>query len=109
MASDTPHHVQDELRYGALFIQHIKSLSHETPFCFHDLQQIRELTREQLAERFERECSSLTETIRTQPPEAAAAIFHQKRGQHSASAGDFWLVGDAAASLIDLLISVFSD
>ncbi len=99
--------MQLPIAYGEEFVRHLTALSRQTPFNYKDLQQIKAMNREDLAERLKSECPQISDFVLLNSAREVAERVHQKRMELAvASARSSSVQG--AASLLEFVVQLFS-
>lgn len=96
-----------QIPYGEEFLQHLTAMGRQTPFSYKDLQQIKAMSREDLAERLKSECPQIAEFVRQNSACEVAELVHLKRAEIAAAASH-GSVAEGAASLLELVVELFS-
>jgi hypothetical protein len=99
--------VQEQASYGELFVKHLTALSRQTPFNYKDLQQIKAMHREDLAERLKSECPEISDFVLSRTAKEVAERVHQKR-MELAAAASHGAGAHGAASLLEFVVQLFS-
>lgn len=94
-----------ERTYGSEFIEHLQGLSRQTPYNYSDLQQVKAMTQQQLADWILKDCKKVSEIIVANPAVDAAAIIHKQRTEAAAANAD---AVQGSLSLVELICHVFS-
>lgn len=100
--------VQEQSSYGEQFVKHLTALSRQTPFNYKDLQQIKAMNREHLAERLKSECPQIAEFVLLNSARDVAERVHQKRMELAAGASH-GAGAHVAASLLEFVVQLFSE
>ncbi|MFN9721280.1 MAG: hypothetical protein ACK58L_21490 [Planctomycetota bacterium] len=64
--------------YGSEFLQHLKAMAQTTPYHYEDLQKIKTMTQQELAEKLSMDCQPFAAIILSNDPKTAARLVHQK-------------------------------
>ena len=99
--------MQPPIPYGEEFVRHLTTLSRQTPFNYKDLQQIKAMNREDLAERLKSECPQISEFVLLNSAREVAERVHQKRMELAAASTRSSSV-QGAASLLEFVVQLFS-
>jgi len=99
--------VQLPIAYGEEFVRHLTALSRQTPFNYKDLQQIKAMNREDLAERLKSECPQISDFVLLNSAREVAERVHQKRMELAAASTRSSSV-QGAASLLEFVVQLFS-
>ena len=76
--------MKEQIAYGEEFLRHLTALSRQSPFNYKDLQQIKAMNREDLAERLKSECPQISEFVLLSSTREVAERVHQKRMEFAA-------------------------
>lgn len=98
--------MSEQVTYGTQFLNHLTALSRQTPFLYQDLQQIKAMDREQLAERLKAECPQVAELVMSKSAEEIAALVHSRRMELAAASTGASAAG--ATSLLELIFQMFA-
>lgn len=97
----------EQLTYGAQFLKHLTALSRQTPFSYSDLQQIKAMSREELAGKLKSECPQIAEIMLVKSSNEVAELVHSRRMELvAASTGASKAAG--ATSLLELIFQIFA-
>ena len=99
--------MKEQIAYGEEFLRHLTALSRQSPFNYKDLQQIKAMNREDLAERLKSECAQISEFVLLSSTREVAERVHQKRMEFAAASSRSSGV-QGAASLLELMVQLFS-
>ena len=99
--------MQEQASYGEQFVKHLTALSRQTPFNYKDLQQIKAMNREDLAERLKSECPQIAEFVLLNSARDVAERVHQKRMELAAAASD-GAGAHGAVLLLEFVVELFS-
>ena len=93
--------------YGEKFLQHLTALARQTPYQYKDLQQIKTMEREDLAERLKSECPDVARLVQMKSPEEVAELVHRKRSEIGAAVSGS-STAQGVGSLLDLVVQLFA-
>jgi hypothetical protein len=99
--------LQHPIPYGEEFVRHLTALSRQTPFNYKDLQQIKAMNREDLAERLKSECPQISDFVLSSTAREVAERVHQKR-MELAAAASHGAGTHGAVSLLEFVVELFS-
>lgn len=99
--------MQEQTSYGEQFVNHLAALSRQTPFNYKDLQQIKAMHREDLAERLKSECPEISDYVLSATAREVAERVHQKRLELAAAASR-GAGAQGAVSLLEFVVNLFS-
>ncbi len=99
--------MSQQITYGEEFVSHLTALSRQTPFNYKDLQQIKAMNREDLAERLKSECPEISDFVLSSTAREVAERVHQKR-MELAAAASHGAGAHGAASLLEFVVQLFS-
>ena len=69
----------EQSTYGEQFLKHLTTIGKQTPYPYKDLQEIKAMNREQLAERLKTECPQIAEMIMSKSATEVAEIVQEKK------------------------------
>jgi hypothetical protein len=99
--------VHEPSTYGEQFLRHLTVLSRQTPFNYSDLQLIKAMDREALAERLKSECPKIAEFVMRNSAQETAELVHRKR-MELAAASSSGSMAQGAASLLEFVVQLFA-
>ena len=91
---------------GEQFLKHLAAIGRQTPFQYKDLQQIKAMDREQLAERMRTECPQIAEIIMSKSATEVAEAVHKRR-MELAVAMSHVSAAKESVSLFELVVQLF--
>lgn len=97
----------ERLTYGSLFLNHLTAISRQTAFSYKDLQQIKAMNREELADKLKSECPQIAEVILSKSAEEVAELVHSRR-MELAAASTRASTATGATSLVELILQIFA-
>lgn len=97
----------EQSTYGEQFLKHLAAIGKQTPFLYKDLQQIKAMDREQLAERLKTECPQIAEIIMSKSATEVAEVIQKKRLEMAAAVSR-GTAAQGAASLLEFVVQLFA-
>ena len=98
-----------ESPYGTQFISHLRSVSRRSYFDYDDLQAIKAMSREDLANTLSSKSPEFAQIVLDQTPEQAAELYHPRSEQLAAGRRDAAIgISSTATGLIDAISCLFS-
>jgi hypothetical protein len=98
--------VKEQQTYGTAFLKHLTELSRQTPYNYTDLQQIKAMDREALAERLKSECPKVSEFVMENSAQETAELVHKRR-MEIVAATSRGSAAQGAASLLEFVVQLF--
>ena len=96
-----------EPTYGSLFVTHLTKLGRHVPYNYQDLQQVKGMSRAELADWIQGECRDFSAVIRDNSAEVAAEMVHKRRTEMAAGPSAA-AAAECTLPLLELLSSLFS-
>lgn len=100
-----------ESSYGTQFLQHLQAIGRTTPYSYEDVQLIKTMTQQELAEKLRTQFRAFSDIILANDPKTAAECVHQKSleitnaSANAAGIAGLSSVGELFASMLQVLAS----